>query len=174
MELTEWKKECVIQIFNELWDKKCIGIKKWHQVLGELHFMGAAIPGTAGLLGVMQLGLTHSEKNRVQITPYLRDHLTDFEMLAHSMTQRPSHLAKIMPDYPSVIGMVDAAQTGMGGMLFAKGKHPMMWCAMFPDDIQQCMVTIENAAGDITNSDLEQAGVLAHADVTDNLYDLQD
>ena len=30
MELTEWKKERVIQIFNELWDKKHIGVKKWH------------------------------------------------------------------------------------------------------------------------------------------------
>ena len=30
MELTEWKKEHVIQIFNELRDKKCIRVKKWH------------------------------------------------------------------------------------------------------------------------------------------------
>ena len=59
---------------------------KWHRVLGELHFMGAAIPSAAGLFGAMQLGLTHSEKNRVWITPYLYDHLMDFEMLAHSMT----------------------------------------------------------------------------------------
>ena len=149
-------------------------MKKWHQVLGELRFMGAAIPSAAGLFRAMQLGLTHSKKNRVRITPYLCDHLTDFEMLAHSMTQWPTCLAEIMPDYPSVIGTVDVAQMGMGGMLFAKGKHPMMWRAMFLDDIQQHMVTVENAAGDITNSDLEQAGVLAHADVANNLYDLQD
>ena len=70
MELTDWKKECVMQIFMELWDKKCIGVKKWHQVLGELHFMGAAVcfmgaavPSAAGLFRVMQLGLTHSKKN---------------------------------------------------------------------------------------------------------------
>ena len=54
-------------------------------------------------------------------------------------------------------------------MLFAEGKHPIMWCTMFPDDIQQCMVTIKN-----TNSDLEQAGVLAQANVMNNLYDLCD
>ena len=79
-----------------------------------------------------------------------------------------------MPNYPSVIGTVDAAQTGMGGVLFAKGKHPIMWHAMLPDDIQQRMVTIENTAGDITNSDLEQAGVLTQANVVNNLYDLRD
>ena len=88
MELTEEKKEHIIQIFDELRDKKCISVKKsWHRVLGELHFMGAAIPGAAGLFGVMQLGRTHSEKNRVHIMPHLCDHLTDFEKLAHSLTQ---------------------------------------------------------------------------------------
>ena len=79
-----------------------------------------------------------------------------------------------MPDYPSVIGRVDAVQMGMGGVLFAKGKHPIFWHTMFPNDIQQRMVTIENAAGDITNSDLEQAEVLTQADIANNLYDLWD
>ena len=78
-----------------------------------------------------------------------------------------------MPDYPSVI-TVDATQTGMGGVLFAEGKHPIMWCTVFPADIQQCMVTIENTAGDLTNSDLEQVGVLVQADVVNNLYNLHD
>ena len=87
MELTERKKEHIIQIFNELRDKKRMGVKKWHRVLGELRFMGAAVPSAAGLIIAMQLGLTHSEKNCVQITPYLRDHLMDFEMLTYSMTQ---------------------------------------------------------------------------------------
>ena len=59
-------------------------------------------------------------------------------------------------------------------MLFAEGKHPVLWCTTFPDNIQQCMVTIKNTAGDITNSDLEQAGVLTQANVTNNLYDLHD
>ena len=136
--------------------------------------MGAAIPGAAGLFGAMQLGLTHSKKNRIWITPYLQDHLMDFEMLTHSMTQQPTRLAKIVPDYPSVIGAVDATQVGMGGMLFAKGKDPVMWCTTFLDDIWQHMVTIKNTAGDITNSDLEQAGVLTQANVTNNLYDLHD
>ena len=87
MELTERKKKHIMQIFDELGDKKRIGMKKWHRVLGELRFMGAAIPSAASLFGVVQLSLTHSEKNRVHITPYLCDHLTDFEMLSHSMTQ---------------------------------------------------------------------------------------
>ena len=45
---------------------------------------------------------------------------------------------------------------------------------MFPDDIQQHMVTIKNFAGDIANSNLEQVGVLAQANVANNLYNLWD
>ena len=88
--------------------------------------------------------------------------------------QRLTCLAKIVPSYSCVIGAVDAMQTGIGGVLFAKGKHPIMWCATFLDDIQQCIMTTENAGGDLTNSDLEHAGVLAQADVANNLYSLCD
>jgi len=56
-------------------------------VLGELRFMGAAIPGSAGLFGAMQLGLKLADTTHVRITPYLRDHLFDFERLALSITE---------------------------------------------------------------------------------------
>jgi hypothetical protein len=61
-------------------------MKKWQCVLGELRFMGAAIPGAAGLFGPMQLvGLKHADQHRVRITPYLYVHLSDFKVLAASM-----------------------------------------------------------------------------------------
>ena len=62
----------------------------------------------------------------------------------------------------------------MGGVLFANGKHLIMWHITFLEDIQQCIVTTDNPGGDLTNSNLEQAGVLAQADVTNNLCDLHD
>ena len=36
------------------------------------------------------------------------------------------------------------------------------------------IVTYDNPGGDLTNSDLEQAGILAHANVAASLYDLQE
>ena len=59
----------------------------------------------------MQLGLMHSDKHHVQIMPYLHDHLTDFEMLTCSIAHRPTHLTEVVPNYPCVIGAMDAAQT---------------------------------------------------------------
>jgi len=49
--------------------------------------MGAAIPGSAGLFGAMQLGLKLANTTRVRITPYLHDHLCDFERLVLSVAE---------------------------------------------------------------------------------------
>ena len=84
--------------------------------------MGPAVPGASGLFEALQLGLSHADKHHVWITSHLRAHLTDFEALARSIAHHPTHFAEIVPDYPSVIGSVDAAKPGMGGVLFAPGK----------------------------------------------------
>jgi hypothetical protein len=101
--------------------------------------MGPAIPGSAGLFGALQLGLTHADKHRVKITSYLRDHLTDFEALARSISQRPTRLAEIVPDYPLVIGSVDTPRPGMGGVLFAPGHPPTLWRATFPAEFNSAL-----------------------------------
>ena len=136
--------------------------------------MGPAILGASGLFEALQLGLTHADKHHMQITPHLWAHLTDFEALACSITHHPTWFVEIVPDYPSVIGSVDAAKQGIRGVLFAPGKPPAMWCTHFSEDIQQRIISTANTAGDLTNSDLEQAGVLAHADMATLLYDLQE
>ena len=48
--------------------------------------MGLAVPGSAGLFGALQLGLTHSDKHQVKITHFLCDHLSDFEALARGIS----------------------------------------------------------------------------------------
>ena len=61
----------------------------------------------------------------------------------------------------------------MGGVLFADGKPPLLWQVPFPPDIQSCLISTKNPNGDITNSDLEQAGVLAQADVANTVFNLR-
>ena len=56
LELTDHHKARVLAIFKDLHDKKRISIKAWQWILGELWFMGAAIPGSAGLFGTLQRG----------------------------------------------------------------------------------------------------------------------
>jgi hypothetical protein len=95
-------------------------------------------------------------------------------MLAQSILQCPTWIAEVMPDYPSVIRSVDVAKAGMGGVVFALGQPPTLWQAAFLTDIQVRIVSTANHSGDITNSDLEQAGVLGQADVVACLFDLQE
>ena len=83
-------------------------------------------------------------------------------------------LAEVVLDYPMVIGSVDAAKLGMGGILFTPGHPPTLWHATFPLDIQECIISFDNPVGDLTNSNLEQAGILAQADVAASLYNLQE
>jgi hypothetical protein len=62
----------------------------------------------------------------------------------------------------------------MGEALFAEAEAPIMWRAQFPENIQEQIVSSDNPCGDLTNSNLEQAGVLAQADIANMTYDLQD
>ena len=71
-----------------------------------------------------------------------------------------------------MIGSIDATKPGMGGVLFTPGKPLAMWQASFPPDIQLCIVSTANTTGDLTNSDLEQAGILAQADMATLLFNL--
>ena len=137
--------------------------------------MGPEVLGSVGLFGDLQLGLTHSDKHRVKITHFLScDHLSDFEALGSNISLQPTQLVEVVPDYPSVIGLVDAAKLGMGGILFTPRHPPTLWHATFPSDIQECIISFNNPVGDLTNSDLEQASILAQANVAASLYDLQE
>ena len=71
----------------------------------------------------------------VHITNHLQDHLSDFELLAQSITTHPMRFAEIIPNYPSVIGSDDATKSSMGRVLFTNGKTPILWHASFPPDI---------------------------------------
>ena len=89
--------------------------------------MGPVVPGAASLFSALQVGLSHADKHQVCITLHLWDHMTDFKALTHSITQCPTRFLEIVPNYPSVIGSVDAAKLGMGGVLFAPSQPPAMW-----------------------------------------------
>ena len=172
-ELIDHWKERILVIFKDLHHKRRLGIKKWQQLLGELRFMGPAIPGASGLFGALQLGLSHADKHRIWITPHLRAHLTDFEALAQNIAYHPTCCMEIVPDYPSVISSVDGTKPGMGGgVLFTPGKLLALWHARFPKEIQCHIISTANTTGDLTNSDLEQASVLAQADMASCLFDL--
>jgi len=62
----------------------------------------------------------------------------------------------------------------MGGVLFCPRFAPILWRAPFPTAVQTRLVSFANPHGDLTNSNLEQAGVLVQADVATEQYDLRE
>lgn len=152
------------ELFDGLRGKTRVAVREWHRVLGELRSMVRGIPGGQGLFSTLQHGLRHAEKNRLRIDSGMRDQLTDFETIAEALHHRPTRFAELVPDTPRASGASDAAKPGMGGVWFTS-TGPILWRTPFPPFIQRRLVSDANPTGDLTNSDLEHVGVVAHADV---------
>ena len=161
LELPPHRKQALNEIFAGLARKKRVSRKQWERILGKLRFVSVAIPGSASLFSAMQLALNKSEDSRVRITRALRDHIDAFSALAADLSARPTHLAEIIPQEPTLLGTTDAAKAGMGGVFYDSQGKPYLWRFPFPEDIQRDLVSYDNPKGSITNSDLEQAGILA-------------
>ena len=161
IELPAHRKIELSQLFHELRGKQRVTRKRWEQILGKLRFVSVAIPGSAGLFCALQLALNKSSHGRVRLTTAIQHHLSTFARLAASLGSRPTYLAEIVPQDPNLLGATDAAKPGMGGVYFDATGAAYVWRQPFSPDIQRRLVSFDNPRGTITNSDLEQAGLLA-------------
>ena len=173
IELPQHRIDRLQQIFDSLRGKTRVSTRTWHKILGELRSMSIGIPGSRGLFSLLQEGLRHTDKYRLRITPEMRDQLADFEHLASTLRDRPTELAELVTDHPIAVGPHDASGLGMGGVWLPSTTQsnirPTLWREPFPRHIQDRLVSWANPAGDITNSDLELAGMLAQQDVLTQL-----
>ena len=169
LELPPHRIERLNHLFDSLRFKNRVATRLWHKVLGELRSMSIGIPGSRGLFSLLQEGLRHSDKYRIRITPQMHDMLADFEHLTQSLATRPTEIAELVPDHPVTVGTHDASGTGMGGVWLPSTTHsnipPLLWRAQFPAHIQARLVSTDNPTGDINNSHLELAGLLAQQDI---------
>ena len=85
------------------------------------------ISGSAGLFSALPLALQKAGGNRVRITRALRHHINTFAALASSLRSQLTHLAEIVPQDPELLGTVDAAKPGMGGIYFDAAGAPYHW-----------------------------------------------
>ena len=69
----------------------------------------------------------------------------------------PTKCAELVPGWPGFVGVKDASSHGVGGIVVGEREAcvPTVFRAEWPDDIKAAF-----ARGDITNSDLECAGLL--------------
>ena len=148
--------------------RKRLRTSEWHQILGELRSMSAALPGSRGLFSVLQATLSKGDKHRVRLNRHVFDVISDFRLLVDSVAQRPTRLRELVPVSPSDTGACDACRVGMGGVWFDAldpMAHPLVWRAEFPAHIQLSLITAECPRGTLSISDLELAGIIAHKDI---------
>lgn len=172
LELPAHRKETLANIFEELSKVKRVSNKRWMQILGKLRFVSVAIPGSAALLGALQWAQNKANGNRIRINTFVRDSLNAFCRLAASLCSRPTSIAEIVPQDPSLLGATDAARQGMGGVYFDSHGGCFLWRQPFSQEVQARLVTFDNPNGTITNSDLEQAAQLAQLDLMTHTHDI--
>lgn len=171
IELPAHRKETLASIFEELASLKRVNAKKWASFLGRLRFVSVAIPGSGGLFSALQWAQNKAKGNRIRVTRFVRDSLDAFSRLATSLCHRPTKLAEIVPQEPSLLGATDAAKAGMGGVYFDPAGVAYVWRAPFPDHIRKRLVSTGNPTGDVTNSDLEHAALLGQVDLMTTTHD---
>ena len=173
LELPPHRKQSLAKIFAELGPCKRISAKKWRRILGKLRFVSVAIPGSSGLFSALQLALSRTSEGRIRITKALRHHIETFRALAADLAARPTHLAEIVPEEPTLLGTTDAAKAGMGGTYFDSQGDSYLWRLPFPQDVQDSLVSSDNPSGVITNSDLEHAGLIAQTAVVASTHNVR-
>lgn len=177
IELPSHRWERLQTLITEYQDRRRASLKEWQKLLGELRSMTVALPGSAGLFTHMQAALVKAgQGHRVRLTKSVHDELEDWAWIVATLGQRPTSIAEVVKKQPSYGGDCDAAKAGMGGVCFNlrdPSASPVLWRAPFPSDIQARVVSYDNPSGDITNSDLELAGVIAQNDVITQLWDVR-
>jgi hypothetical protein len=158
-----------------------ISTKKWQKLVGELRSMVLAIPGGKGLFRILQHALkVRSEGGtRLRLTTEVHTILKDFGDLASDLGERPTRIAELIPSaIPATMGAQDAAGPAMGGVHFVPlpdgSIQPMLWRSPFPLEVQHRLVSFDNPAGTITNSDLELAASVAQHDVLTSNVDARE
>ena len=185
--LPSHRKKRLLELLRLMLRRRRASEAEWHRLLGELRSMSLAVPGSAGCFSFLQEALKPGAK-RIPLSPAVKDQLRDLLWLAQNLAKRPTHLAEVVPTPPTYVGAVDAAKEGMGGVWFNMPDQlplsiqpkkmdrlsgPVLWRARFPPAIQDRLVSQDNPAGSVTNSDLELAGTIGHDAVLANTVPVQ-
>jgi hypothetical protein len=165
LELPAHRKLMLADIFEDLAGRKRCSAKKWERLLGKLRFVSKAIPGSAGLFCALQLALKRRSDGRIKITESLRHHINAFASLAASLSSRPTYLAELVEQEPTLLGATDAAKQGLGGIYYDSSGTPYVWRFPLPAEVQARLVSADNPSGSVTNSDTEHAALIAQTDI---------
>jgi hypothetical protein len=176
IQLPESKVTALLQELHQAARSTGIPRKKFEKLRGRLRHACIGIPAGRALMGPIDKAL-NGNKSHIAITSnsFLHECLRDFHTIIKIMCKRPTFCRELIPDTPDYVGYCDASKLGAGGVWMSGKKFlpPTVWRLEFPPDIQSRVVSFSNPTGDITNSDLEMAGLLAEFIVLEHIAPLK-
>lgn len=176
IELPQAKVESLLAELHTTSRLNRVSYKALERLRGRLRHACIGIPAGRGLMGPIDKSLTGTTGYvDVRGNGMLREALRDFHTLIGVFGKQPTFCRELIPNRPDYIGYCDASGLGAGGVWLsgARGLPPIVWRLEWPQDIRDRLVSFANPTGDISNSDLEMAGLLAHYLVLEHLVDLQ-
>jgi hypothetical protein len=122
-----------------------------------------AIPAGRGLLSPYNKVLSKEPKFVfLHRNKKLLSAVKDCRTMLKEALAAPTPCRELVSRWPSFVGVKDASAHGVGGVIFGEGLAcpPTVFRLEWPADIKADLVTRENPAGRLTNSDLECAGLV--------------
>ena len=171
LHLPEHRRTDILDRINRATNQRRTPKKEWEKLLGCVRNAVFAIQGGIGHLSLAQSALSTARRSTVTLTNRARSQLRTIASFMSSK-DRPSHWSEIVPQRPAVIGACDAAKSGMGGVIFGSDT-PLVWRSRFPTHVQDEVVSFDNPAGAVTNSDLELAGTIAQEATAASIFDVK-
>lgn len=132
------------------------------------------------MLSQLQATLTYSPTarptDRLTLSRAVHDQLADLRRLTEDVGSRPTRWGELVDSDPAFVGSIDASADGMGGVWMDALQRlpPLLWRKKFPREVTEAVVSWANPTGALTNSDLEQAGLVCHPDILAQQHDLRE
>ncbi len=139
---------------------KTVPLKTLQMLVGKLQHALVILPAAKGFFTLLNRAMQGNPKTvSLGLSSKVRAALEDLISLMKMLSKHPTHVNKLVADMPHYEGYHNAVAEGARGVWFLlKDKMPpSVWRDAFPCDIAADVITDDNPAGSITNSDLELA-----------------
>ena len=137
---------------------------EFRKVINQLRHASISIPSGKGLLS-MASRLASMEGCQfvfIRVGSDVYQELLAWRTLLRDILNQPTKCTELVSGHPDVIGIVDAAKEGVGGIVVGENLAivPIVFRLEWPKEVRTLVISDNNPEGKITNSDLECAGGL--------------
>jgi hypothetical protein len=145
--------------------KERVPLKHFRSIAGQLQHAAHILPAAKAFftpinnaLGGVPISVGLGRHGEVCHAPL------DMAAVICNLASRPTHVSELVQKELDYIGYCDASTFGAGGVLFGEKQslRPILWIIQWPADLTNSVLSEANPTGQITNLDLEMAGILLH------------